>query len=120
MTALGFAIKILPPLIKSVNAEMDRSNSKGLKGALAAMAKTAAASLGVPGLIMAATLLAMAGIAGVANLISTSTNKASKTADEVNSLSNEIYKLETKSRALENVTSSYAELDNQIIKTEKD
>lgn len=120
MTALGFAIKILPPLIKAVNAEMDRSNSKGLKGALAAMAKTAAASLGVPGLIMAVTLLAMAGIAGVTNLISTSTNKASETADEVNSLSNEIYKLETKARALENVTSSYAGLDNQIIKTQKD
>ena len=120
MTALGFAIKILPPLIKAVNAEMDKSNQKGFKGALTAMAKTAADSLGVPGLIMAATLLAMAGIAGVANLISTSTNKASKTADEVNSLSNEIYKLETKARALENVTSSYAELDNQIIKTRKD
>ena len=120
MTALGFAIKILPPLIKAVNAEMDKSNQKGFKGALTAMAKTAADSLGVPGLIMAATLLAMAGIAGVANLINTSTNKASKTADEVNSLSNEIYKLETKARALENVTSSYAELDNQIIKTQKD
>lgn len=120
MTALGFAIKILPPLIKRVNAEMHKSTQEGFKGALAAMAKTAADSLGVPGLIMAATLLAMAGIAGVANLISTSTNKASKTADEVNSLSNEIYKLETKARALENVTSSYAELDNQIIKTQKD
>ena len=120
MTALGFAIKILPPLIKRVNAEMHKSTQEGFKGALAAMAKTAADSLGVPGLIMAATLLAIAGIAGVANLISTSTNKASKTADEVNSLSNEIYKLETKARALENVTSSYAELDNQIIKTQKD
>ena len=120
MTALGFAIKILPPLIKAVNAEMDKSNQKGFKGALTAMAKTAADSLGVPGLVMAATLLAMAGIAGVANLINTSTNKASRTADEVNSLSNEIYKLETKARALENVTSSYAELDNQIIKTRKD
>ena len=120
MTALGFAIKILPPLIKTVNAEMHKSNLTGFKGALAAMAKTAAESLGVPGLIMAGTLLAMAGIAGVANLISTSTNKASKTADEVNSLSNEIYKLETKARALENVTSSYTQLDNQVIKTQKD
>ena len=120
MTALGFAIKILPPLIKAVNAEMDRSNAKGLKGALTAMAKTAAASLGIPGLIMAGTLLAIAGIAGVANLISSSMGQAGKTADEVNSLSNEIYKLENKARAIETVTKSYNDLDNQIIKTQKD
>ena len=120
MTALGFAIKILPPLIKTVNAEMAKSNAHGLVGALTAMAKTAAASLGIPGLIMAGTLLAMAGIAGVANLISSSVGQSGKTADDVNKLSNAIYKLETKARALENVTSSYADLDNQIIKTQKD
>ena len=85
MTALGFAIKILPPLIKAVNAEMIRSNRIGFKGALTAMAKTAAASLGVPGLIMAATLLAIAGIAGVTNVINNATGNTSRTSEEVNS-----------------------------------
>lgn len=117
MTALGFAIKILPPLIKAVNAEMDKSNVKGLKGALLAMAKTAAASLGVPGLIMAAILLATAGIAGVTNLIKSATGNTSKTADEVNSLSNEIYQLETKANAINTITKSYDDLDKKLIKT---
>lgn len=120
MTALGFAIKILPPLIKAVNAEMDRSNVKGLKGALLAMAKTAAASLGVPGLIMAAILLATAGIAGVTNLIKSATGNTSKTADEVNSLSNEIYQLETKASAINTITKSYDDLDKKLIKTNAD
>ena len=120
MTALGFAIKILPPLIKAVNAEMDRSNAKGLKGALTAMAKTAAASLGVPGLIMAATLLAIAGIAGVINLINSATGNTSKTADEVNSLSNEIYQLETKANTINTITKSYDDLNNKILKTNAD
>lgn len=120
LTAIGFAIRILPPLIKAANKEIDKSNFKSFVGSLFTMAKNAAANLGVPGLIAAGALLAMAGIAGVANLINSSTNKASKTADEVNTLSTEIYKLETKARALENVTNSYAELDNQIIKTKKD
>lgn len=120
MTALGFAIKILPPLIKAVNAEMDRSNAKGLVGALTAMAKTAASSLGVPGLIMAAALLAIAGIAGVTNLINSATGNASKTADEVNSLSNEIYQLETKANAINTITKSYDDLDKKLIKTNAD
>lgn len=120
MTALGFAIKILPPLIKAVNAEMDRSNVKGLKGALLAMAKTAAASLGVPGLIMAAILLATAGIAGITNLIKSATGNTSKTADEVNSLSNEIYQLETKASAINTITKSYDDLDKKLIKTNAD
>lgn len=47
-------------------------------------------------------------------------SQASKTADEVNNLSNEIYKLENKARALDTVTKSYNDLDNQIIKTQKD
>ena len=120
MTALGFAIKILPPLIKAVRLEMDKNNAKGLVGALTAMANTAAASLGVPGLIMAAALLAIAGIAGVTNLIKSATGDTNKKADEVNSLSNEIYQLETKARSIDTVTKSFDELDKKLIKTNKD
>ena len=120
MTALGFAIKILPPLIKAVNAEMVRSNKIGFKGALTAMAKTAAASLGVPGLIMAAALLAIAGIAGITNLINSATGNTSKTADEVNSLSNEIYQLETKANTIKTITKSCDDLNKKILKTNAD
>ena len=120
MTALGFAIKILPPLIKAVSLEMDKNNAKGLVGALTAMANTAAASLGVPGLIMAAALLAIAGIAGVTNLINSATGNTSKTADEVNSLSNEIYQLETKANAINTITKSYDDLNKKILKTNAD
>ena len=120
MTALGFAIKILPPLIKAVRLEMDKNNAKGLVGALTAMANTAAASLGVPGLIMAAALLAIAGIAGVTNLINSATGNTSKTADEVNSLSNEIYQLETKANTINTITKSYDDLNKKILKTNAD
>lgn len=47
-------------------------------------------------------------------------NSAEGTAEEVNKLSNEIYKLENKARALETINKSYKDLDNQIIKTQKD
>lgn len=117
MTALGFAIKILPPLIKAVRVEMKKNTAEGFKGALVAMAKTASESLGVPGLIMAAALLAIAGIAGVTNLIKSSTGNTSKTADEVNSLSNQIYQLETKASAINTITKSYDDLNKQLIKT---
>lgn len=75
---------------------------------------------GIPIAIAVAAALAGIGLAINAGISSIGKNSTNAVADEVNSLSNEIYKLETKSRALENVTSSYANLDNQIIKTQKD
>lgn len=75
------------------------------------------------GWIIAAGILIAMGIAAgtaIAALTSKMQDSTTKAADEVNTLSSEIYKLEAKARALENVTDSYAELDNQIIKTQKD
>ena len=47
-----------------------------------------------------------------------------KTADgaseEINKLSNEIYKLNEKANAIDNITKSYDELDKKLIKTKKD
>lgn len=80
---------------------------------------------GIPGVIAGialATVLAAALGVGIAASMGAFNggNQASKTADEVNNLSNEIYKLENKARALDTVTKSYNDLDNQIIKTQKD
>ena len=47
-------------------------------------------------------------------------NTAEGTAEEVNKLSNEIYKLNEKANAIKQITSAYDELDNKIIKTKKD
>ena len=61
-----------------------------------------------------------AGVGIAKGIQGTSKSGSQKTADEVNKLSNEIYKLENKARALDTVTKSYNDLDNQIIKTQKD
>ena len=47
-------------------------------------------------------------------------NTADGTAEEVNRLSNEIYKLNEKANAIKQITSAYDELDGKIIKTKKD
>lgn len=41
-------------------------------------------------------------------------------AEDINKLSNEIYKLNEKANAIKQITSAYDELDNKIIKTKKD
>lgn len=48
------------------------------------------------------------------------TSAADKTADEVNSLSKEIYNLNKKLNAIDNATKKFDELDNKIIKTKED
>ena len=61
-----------------------------------------------------------AGVGIAKGIQGTSKSGSQKTADDINKLSNEIYKLENKARALDTVTKSYNDLDNQIIKTQKD
>lgn len=59
------------------------------------------------------------GVTGLA--IAGAFNKPKQSVTEqINELSNEIYKLNEKTRALNSVTSAYEDLDNQIIKTQKD
>lgn len=50
----------------------------------------------------------------------TAEKKAERTAESINQLSNEIYKLQEKANAIDQITSSFDKLDNKIIKTKKD
>lgn len=122
--------KTISGLITVVRTKQDAAHKKNMADAIAensANATSAAGKIisnlgvwGIPIAIAVAAALAGIGLAISAGISSIGKNSAGAVADEVNSLSNEIYKLETKARALENVTSSYADLDNQIIKTQKD
>ena len=122
--------KTISGLITVVRTKQDAAHKKNMADAIAensANATSAAGKIisnlgvwGIPIAIAVAAALAGIGLAISAGISSIGKNSTNAVADEVNSLSNEIYKLETKARALENVTSSYADLDNQIIKTQKD
>ena len=82
-----------------------------------------ASSIPVAGWVIAAGILAtLVGIA-IATAV-TSANKykssAEGTAEEVNKLSNEIYKLNEKVQAVDNITNSFDRLNNKIVKTNED
>ena len=82
-----------------------------------------ASAIPVAGWVIAAAILAtLVGIA-IATAVS-SANKYEKsaegTADRINELSNEIYKLNEKANAINNITGSFDKLDNKLIKTNAD
>ena len=122
--------KTISGLITIVRTKQAAAHKKNMSEALAENTVNATGAAGkiisnlgvwgIPIAIAVAAALSGIGLAISAGISSIGKNSTSAVADEVNSLSNEIYKLETKARALENVTSSYEELDNQIIKTQKD
>lgn len=107
--------------IKNKVAIMKEAAAEKIKAAFG-MAGSASAIPAEGWIIAAGILAALIGtVIGVAVAKTNNYNaSAEKTADDVNKLSNEIYKLENKARALDTVTKSYNDLDNQIIKTEKD
>ena len=60
-------------------------------------------------------------IAGITAAINANHKKSAEgTAEDINKLSNEIYKLNEKANAIKQITSAYDDLDNKIIKTKKD
>lgn len=80
---------------------------------------------GIPGVIAGiaiATALAIGlGVAIAASVGAFNTKSgADKTADEVNKISNEIYTLNQRANAINNVTSQFDKLDNKVIKTKED
>lgn len=81
-----------------------------------------ASKIPVTGWVIAAAILAT--LVGVTIAAAVNTNKygdsADKAADDINTLSNTIYKLETKARSIDTVTKSFDELDKKLIKTNKD
>ena len=123
MTAIGLAFKAIPPIIKTI-AAVDKARLEAQKNgeqqkSLIQMAG-AATGLGVPGLIIAAALMAMAGIAAVAFLIGSAINSQKSREDEINDLSKEIFDASKKANTLNNVISKFEALDNKILKTNKD
>lgn len=91
----------------------------GMVGSMVSSAKT------IPGVIaMIAMGVALAAALGVGIAAATGAfsgeDATDETASEVNDLSNEIYKLTEKAQSIKTITSSYEELDNQIIKTKED
>ena len=107
--------------IKARIATEKAAAAKKIKAAFS-MADSAAATP-ITGWIIAAGIIAT--LVGTTIAITTSrTNaynrSAEKAATDINKLSSEIYKLESKSRAIDTVVNSYNELDNQLIKTQVD
>ena len=122
MTAVGFAFKIIPPIIKTIAAISKAYNAleKSEQTTIGFLKMAGAATgLGVPGLFIAAALMTLAGIAGVAAIISAASKQESDT-EKMQDLSNEIYKLTEKANALNNIANQFKEIDNQVIKTKKD
>lgn len=96
---------------------------KKLLSAFVSMADSAA-KIPVVGWITAAAILAAAGIAiaiGAATAKQNAYNKSAEgTAEKINDLSAEIYKLNEKAQAIDNITDSFDKLDNKLIKTKED
>ena len=104
---------------------IDANNAKSAKG-LAVKAKAAIAAIigqiGIPGLVIGAALAAAFGIGFAVNQYHKEKeySSAEKTAERVEALAVEIYKLEQKSNTIRKVSSSFEDLDNNIIKTKED
>ena len=123
MTAIGIAFKAIPPIIKTIaalnKARLAQEKAGETQKSLIQMAG-AATGLGVPGLIIAAALMALAGIAAVAGIIGAAMSSKEKEVDKINTISKDIYDLNKKATALDNVISKFDALDNKILKTNKD
>ena len=92
-----------------------------LYNAIATAAESVAANPGW-GWAIAIALLAAIGVAAIAGITTSivQMNSAAGKSENINKLSNEIYKLNEQANALDNVTNSFDKLDNKIIKTKKD
>ena len=145
-SALGNALSILTPILsvmsminmvqqaivvntkkqavaqKGANAEKTKGLTASVSEMFASMVASAKTVPGVIAMIAAGALLATAlgvTIAVAASKLS-SADETENTASEINSLSNDIYKLTQKAESIKTITSSYEELDNQIVKTKED
>lgn len=122
--------KTISGLITIVSKKQDAQHAKTMSQAMAenqVNATNAAgkiiSNLGVWGIPLAVAVAAALGAVALgitAAISSTSTSAEDKAAKDINNLSNEIYKLETKARAIDTIIDSYDELDKKIVKTKAD
>lgn len=131
--AIGVGIAAAKVYQEALNKGLDKQAAKearnnALAGAgMFAKVVAAFASLGpwgvVAGIVLGTALAAAIGVAIAAatgNLPSQQESDAQKTAKDINKLSKEIYELNKKSQELNNVISKFEDLDNKILKTNKD
>lgn len=110
---------------KAANDEEKKGLITKLKSLFASSVDEGSKGGGLPGLIAAiaiATAMVAALGLGIAVAVGAFDNRsaAEKASDEVNSLSTEIYNLTKTADALKNVTSKFDDLDNKVLKTNKD
>lgn len=128
MTAIALVFKAIPPIMALINVATKKQNLEELKGIPLLVAKLyakAAATLGpIAGPIAATALLAgitaLAGVGIAASMGAFKPKTEESDAESVNKLSNDIYKLQEKANAIDQITSSFDSLDGKIIKTSKD
>lgn len=119
--------KTISGLITVVRTKQDAAHKKNMADAIAensANATSAAGKIisdlgawGIPIALGIAAALGAVGLAISAGISSMGKNSVDATTDEVNSLSNQIYQLETKASAINTITKSYDDLNKQLIKT---
>lgn len=119
--------------LKSAAAAQTQTVAEGEKAAVQSTGMFAGivnafSSAGIPGVIagiaLATALVAALGV-GIAMAIASTgafngDSGAQKAAGDINTLSNEIYKLTERANAIKNVTSQFDDLDKKIIKTAED
>lgn len=128
MTAISLLFKAIPPVMSLISVATKKQNMEELKGIpllIAKMYAKAAETLGpIAGPIAATAILAgitaLAGIGIAASMGAFKKEEDKSAAEEINNLSNEIYKLNEKANAINNITTSFDKLDNKLIKTKKD
>lgn len=116
MSVVSGLFQLIPTFINIATIAQKKQNKELLKGAVLSEA-SGLAKLWPWGVIAAATLLSLVGIVVAIGNISSS---SSSEAENVNKLSNEIYKLNAKANEINNITTAFDKLDNKLIKTNSD
>lgn len=116
MSVVSGLFQLIPTFINIATIAQKKQNKELLKGAVLSEA-SGLAKFWPWGVIAAATLLSLVGIAVAIGNISSS---SSSEAENVNKLSNEIYKLNSKANEINNITTAFDKLDNKLIKTNSD
>lgn len=88
----------------------------GIPGIIAGIAT----AVGVVAMIASIAGIAIGGIVSAVKVAKQRDDSAKAAAKDINELSNQIYKLQEKANAINQVTSSFEDLDNNIIKTKED
>lgn len=114
-TVITSAIPQIQKLITSFKAMGKASKENGRNNA-----GWSASVIPVIGWIIWAVIMGYSIVSSVISLIGTWINTIESVEDKVNKLSNEIYKLESTSSAINTIINSYDELDKKLIKTNAD